>query len=51
MLKADRIGLVIVVASLLVGKDTIEVIERMEQRQTSDTDDLNGEMGTFFGLQ
>ncbi len=35
----------------LVDKDTIEIIERMEQRQTSDTDDLNDEMDTFFGLQ
>jgi len=35
----------------LVDEETIEIIERMEQHQSSDTDDLNDEMDTFFGLQ
>lgn len=37
--------------SNLVDEDTIEIIQEMEQRQASDTDDLDDEMDTFFGLQ
>lgn len=35
----------------LVEKDTIEIIERMEQRQTSDNKALNDEMAKSFGPQ
>jgi type II secretory pathway component GspD/PulD (secretin) len=35
----------------LVDEETIEIIQEMEQRQASDTDDLDHEMDTFFGLQ
>jgi type II secretory pathway component GspD/PulD (secretin) len=33
----------------LVDEDTIEIIEEMEQRQDSDSEDLNDEMELFFG--
>jgi len=33
-----------------VDNDTIEIIEHMEQRQTSDSNDLNDEMEMFFGV-
>ena len=33
----------------LIDKDTIDIIEQMEQHQTSDNKDLNDEMDLFFG--
>jgi len=35
----------------MVDEETIEIIERMEHRQHADSENLNDELETFFGLQ
>lgn len=35
----------------MVDEDTIEIIKKMEQRQSADTDGLNDEMELFFGTR
>ncbi len=37
--------------SKMVDEETIEIIEKMEQRQTSDSNDLNDEMERFFPMR
>ncbi|MCP4299261.1 MAG: type II secretion system protein GspD [Gammaproteobacteria bacterium] len=37
--------------SKMVDEETIEIIERMEQRQTSDSNNLNDEMERFFPMR
>jgi len=34
----------------MVDEETIDIIEHMEQREIADTEDLNDEMETFFGV-